>query len=200
MKKRIAEFLKSILAGLAISVGGMVYLACENKAVGAVLFSAGLITVVSFGLNLYTGRIGYVPENGGVFFADTVLSIPGNLVGCLIAGLLKSPIGAVETLCEAKLAKPLGGVLIDACLCGLLIYICVDIFKKRKTYLGILICIPTFILAGFEHSVADMFYLINARVFHWQAVVFVLVVVAGNAIGGLLIPLCLRLYDRLSAS
>ena len=78
--------------------------------------------------------------------------------------------------------------------CGILIFICVEIYKTRGTVLGILICIPTFILCGFEHSVADIFYFVNARIFSWQAVGVVLAVALGNALGALLIPAARRLY------
>ena len=77
-----------------------------------------------------------------------------------------------------------------AIFCGLLIFICVDIFKKKNTLVGIFFCIPVFILCGFEHSIADMFYLFNARVFSWEAVLFIAVVAVGNAVGGLFIPVC----------
>ena len=60
MNERANGILKSFLAGVAIALGGYVYLSCENKYVGAFLFSVGLLTVLYFGLNLYTGRIGYV--------------------------------------------------------------------------------------------------------------------------------------------
>lgn len=187
---RISELVKSFLAGLAISIGGMIFLACENKIVGACMFAIGLISVVLFGWNLYTGRIGYVLDQSKTFFLDTVLSVFGNCIGCLVAGVVRSPIGSVATVCENKLAKPLPTVLVDAIFCGLLIFICVDIFKKKNTLVGIFFCIPVFILCGFEHSVADMFYLFNARVFSWEAVLFIAVVVVGNAIGGLFIPVC----------
>ena len=175
--RTIGEFIKSILAGAVISIGGIVYLSCENKAVGALLFSVGLISVVMFGLNLYTGRIGYVPFKDKTFLLDTILSIPGNLLGCLAVGLAKMPVGAVGNVCAAKLDKPLWAVLVDGILCGVLIFVCVDIFKKHNRLLGILVCIPTFILSGFEHSIADMFYFFNARIFTVEAFVFILVAV-----------------------
>lgn len=197
MKTRAAEFLKAVAAGIMISVGGIVFLSCENRYIGAFLFSVGLITVVAFGFNLYTGKIGYVLENDRMFFLDTALSIVGNFIGCLIVGFLKSPVGQVAAVAEAKLAKPLTGAFIDAVFCGILIYVCVDIFKKRNNFIGILFCIPTFILCGFEHSVADMFYLVNARVFSLSALVFVLVVILGNAVGGLLFPVFSKICGTL---
>ena len=192
---RLYEFIKSIAAGIMISIGGMVFLSCDNRYVGALLFSTGLISVVLFGFNLYTGRIGYVLKNDRIFFIDTLLSILGNAVGCLI-GLLRAPIGNVAKICEDKLAKPLPQVFIDAVFCGILIFVCVEIYKKYGKLIGIVFCIPTFILCGFEHSIADMFYLFNARVFTPYALLFVAIVILGNALGGLLFPLLDKLKPK----
>ena len=48
---------RGVLAGLMISIGGYVYLGCENRVVGAVFFTVGLITITLFGFDLYTGKI-----------------------------------------------------------------------------------------------------------------------------------------------
>lgn len=192
MKKIAAGFVKSILAGLVVSLGGYVFLSCENKYVGSVLFSVGLLTVVYLGLNLYTGRIGYIFSQNCEERIDTLFSLPGNVLGCLCAGLLKPPVGQVESLVASKLTKPLSGVFTDGILCGILIFICVDIFKRKQNPIAILFCVPAFILCGFEHSVADAFYIANARAFSLESLWFLLVVAAGNAVGGVLIPLLLN--------
>lgn len=194
--KRVAEFIKSIMAGIMVSIGGVAFLSCENRYIGALLFSVGLISIVMLGMNLYTGKIGYVLENDKIFFVDTVLSVVGNAVGCLALGLAKAPIGSVAAICTAKLAKAPLAAFIDAILCGILIYVCVDIFKKKNTVIGIVFCIPTFILCGFEHSIADMFYLFNARIFSLQAVIFIAIIVAGNAVGGLFLPVLFRFVNK----
>lgn len=148
---------RGVLAGLMISIGGYVYLGCENRVVGAVFFTVGLITITLFGFDLYTGKIGYWLGQSRQERWQTLLSLPCNAVGCLIAGLARRPAGAVLALCEARLAKAPLTLLVDGIFCGILIFICVEIYKTRGTVLGILICIPTFILCGFEHSVADIF-------------------------------------------
>ena len=57
---------------------------------------------------------------------------------------------------------------------------------------GILFCIPVFILSGFEHSIADMFYFsLAGTVFQGRSLLFLLLVVLGNSLGGLFIP-CLQ--------
>lgn len=197
--KRLSGLLRALLAGFMISVGCTVFLASGNKYAGALLFSVGLMTVVFFGLHLYTGRICYVADNGAEYLLDTVLSVVGNFAGCALAGLMKSPVGSVAELCAGKLAKTLPEVLADAFLCGVLIYISVDIYKKRNSFIGILVCIPAFILAGFEHSVADMFYFINARSLTTEALGFLVTVILGNAAGGLFIPLVMRAVRALEA-
>lgn len=197
MKKRTAEFIKSTAAGVMISIGGAAFLSCENRYVGALLFCVGLISVVALGFNLYTGKIGYVLDNDGAFFADTLLSVIGNFVGCLAVGLLLSPVGNVTALTAAKLEKGLLTTFINAVMCGLLIYVCVEIYKRKNTFVGILFCVPTFILCGFEHSVADMFYFINAGNLSGAVFVFLLTVIAGNAVGGLFFPFLAKIKNKL---
>ena len=63
-KKYGRSFVRAILAGMMISIGCCVYLGCYSTArwVGAVLFAIGLMTVVGFRLDLYTGKVGYIVE------------------------------------------------------------------------------------------------------------------------------------------
>ena len=63
MKKIIDIFLRSLLTGVAIAIGGTVYLSCPNKYLGAFLFGIGLFVILSFGFNLFTGKVGYAVEN-----------------------------------------------------------------------------------------------------------------------------------------
>ena len=70
-------------------------------------------------------------------------------------------------------------------------YTAVWVYREKKTPLGILFCIPVFILAGFEHSIADMFYFALAGLYRLRSLWFLLLVVLGNSLGGLFIP-CLQ--------
>ena len=194
--ERLTEFVKSVLAGVMISIGGYVFLSCDNKYVGALAFCVGLISIVLLGLNLYTGRIGYTVDGSAKQRVDTAISVVGNLAGCALIGLLSSPVGAVAELCAKKLEKPWYRILFDAVMCGVLIYVCVEIFKRHKTVVGILFCIPTFILCGFEHSVADMFYFLNGRCVSWRSALFVLIVVVGNGLGSVIFHSCLLLAKK----
>lgn len=55
LKKFFKIFVPAVYSGLCIGIGGMVYLNCENKVVGAFMFCIGLLTILLFGFNLYTG-------------------------------------------------------------------------------------------------------------------------------------------------
>ena len=186
MMKKLAVFLRAIGAGIMISIGGAVYLSCDNKYVGAAAFCVGLISVVLLKLELYTGKVGYITTESRSFISDTLISIPGNLVGCALGGMICPPFGSAAALCAAKLTKSPPRVFIDAMLCGLLIYVCVEIWKRHQKLIGILFCVPAFILCGFEHSVADMFYFFNARSFSVGSLMFILIVIAGNGIGAVI--------------
>ena len=50
MKKIIDIFLRSLLTGVAIAIGGTVYLSCPNKYLGAFLFGIGLFVILSSAL------------------------------------------------------------------------------------------------------------------------------------------------------
>ena len=47
-----------------------------------------------------------------------------------------------------------------------------------------------FILSGYEHCVADMFYVSAAGCWSGDMLLRILVITAGNAVGGVLLPLC----------
>jgi formate/nitrite transporter FocA (FNT family) len=76
-------------------------------------------------------------------------------------------------------------------------FIAADFYKTRKSFTATFFCVPVFILSGFEHSIADMFYFCSAGVYSLDGVVFILTVIVGNAIGGVLIPVCRKyMYEN----
>jgi len=94
---------------------------------------------------------------------------------------------------EAKLSQEFYASLILGFFCGILMYIAVHNYRTNTgagRYIGIFTAVPVFIIAGFEHSVADMFYLsagITADKIP-QGLLFLLTVSVGNGIGAV----CLR--------
>ena len=212
MKKYISVFLLAILAGAAIAVGGAIYLVTENKVVGAIFFSVGLFTVCTKGLNLFTGKAVYIFDNKPVFLLDLAVIWIGNLVGAwAVAALLSLTrqtdklTEAASALAEAKANDSLLSLFILGIFCNICIYIAVDSYGKNShelgKYVGIVFGVTAFILAGFEHSVADMFYFAMAgRLFEGQVLLCLLVISLGNVVGGVLFPLGLKARDYLTES
>ena len=161
----------------------------DIKWVGAVLFAVGLTAVCAFNLDLYTGKVGYWVEKSPSYGLVLLVIIAGNLVGCLLIGLMM-PYDACGIAVEAKLDQEWYTAIFKGFMCGILMFIAVEFYKQRGSFLGIVFCVPTFIMAGFEHSIADMFYFFSAQVFSVDAVVYIILVIIGNGIGGMLVPFC----------
>lgn len=184
-----------VLAGICIAIGGSVFLACDIRYIGALLFSVALLTICYFGFSLYTGKIGYiVNRHTKKDVLDTITSILGNFLGCLVFGWLIAramPNLAEKSgeICAAKFLQSTESVLIRSYFCGILMYIAVWIFREKNSVIGIFTCIPVFILSGFEHSVANMFYITVGGAWGLQAAVYTLFAVIGNSLGGITIPL-----------
>lgn len=193
----LKKFLSGVSAGILISVGGSVFLACDSRYVGAVLFSVALLSICFKGYSLFTGKVGFIPEkHDGEALSVLFLGLLGNTVGVFFCGLclsfaLPAYRETAKGLCAAKLKLPMLSVLIRGIFCGILMYLAVSIYRDRKSTLGILFCIPVFILCGFEHSIADMFYFAAAGTVTGRMIAFILTVIAGNSIGGMLLP-CLN--------
>ena len=61
-------------------------------------------------------------------------------------------------------------------------------------YLAIIFAIMVFILAGFEHCVANMFYFTAGHAWSAKTALYLLVMTLGNSVGGVIIPLYTRLF------
>ena len=86
MKRYADIFLRALMTGFAIGIGGAVYLSCDNKYLGAFLFGTGLFVILSFGFNLFTGKVGYAVVNKPSYILDLIVIWLGNLAGTVIMG------------------------------------------------------------------------------------------------------------------
>lgn len=203
MKKYFDYLIRGILAGIMIGIGGTIYLSLDNRIVGSFLFSIGLLMICMYNMNLYTGKIGYVVVNKKSYLIELLLTLIGNFVGTYILslGILNTRFSAIgekaKIICDLKLSDKISSILILSCLCGILMYIAVNNYKKCSTsigkYMGIFMCVMVFILSGFEHSVANMFYFSVANMLSWNTVLYIFVMVMGNSIGAIIISL----YDNI---
>lgn len=207
MKKKVIELLnyliKGIYAGLMIGVSGCVYLSVENHIIGAFLFSLGLLTICMYGMNLFTGKVGYILINKVNYLFELLFTLIGNFIGTFTIGkvMLLTRFKDISKIAYSiglnKLNDNLLSIFILSSLCGVLMYIAVNNHKKINgeigKYIGIFLCVMVFILCGFEHSIANMFYFSIGSLWNFKALLYIFVMVLGNSFGSILIAL---FYNR----
>jgi len=185
----------SISAGILIAIGGSVFLSCDNRYVGAVLFSVALLCICYLGYYLFTGKIGNLADDHSKEnIAKLSVGLIVNLLVTFLLGMLIrfaiSNIGETAlTICQKKLEQSFLVTFIRAIFCGALMYLAVQIYKEKKTPIGIIFCIPVFILSGFEHSVADMFYFGASGIWDIKIISFEVAAILGNTVGSLILPI-----------
>lgn len=197
MKENGRIFLKAVAAGITIGIGGAVYLTLDNKVIGAVLFGVGLYTIVLNGLFLYTGKVGDLisAKDKKAYILQLVFTWLGNLAGTALAAAaisvtrIRNLGRTAEVICKTKLADTPHSILILAVFCGILMYAAVDGFRKKGNPLILFFCVTVFILCGFEHCIANMFYFSLAGAWSLRAVIYLLLMTLGNSVGGILLPL-----------
>lgn len=204
MKRIIDVFLRAVMTGFAIGIGGSVYLSCDNKYMGAFLFGTSLFVILSFGFNLFTGKVGYAVENKPSYIIDLILIWLGNLTGTAIMGgmILCTRIASIgekaAEICSVKFNDNLLSIFILAIFCGMLMFIAADGFKKIENPVGkmlaVFLPVMAFILSGYEHCIANMFYFTIAKVWSANTVLYLLVMTMGNAVGGMFIPFVKKFF------
>lgn len=176
-----------IMAGIYISFAGIcctmaavgVPIASTGKMVGAMLFPGGLSMVLLAGSELFTGNSLMVVsllekeitlkgmlKNWGIVWI-------GNLIGAMIiaAGpafghtmsLFGNGYGASAIATAAtKCSLTLGDALIRGILCNILVCVAVWISFAAKDVaskiIGVFFPVTFFVFSGFEHSIADMYF------------------------------------------
>ena len=195
--------IKSFIAGMLIGIGCVVFLMCPDRIVGSFLFSFGLFSILNMGLSLFTGKIGYLVLNlNWGFLRDLGITLVGNFLGTLAVAVLVKQTrleisDAVMAVTAIKLNDSYISMLILSVFCGMLMYLGVELFKTIESYLGkflsVMFAVMIFILAGFEHCIADMFYFNLAGNMN---LIVILIVILGNSLGGMLLCCLLTLGKK----
>ena len=182
IKNRIVNItLKSIGAGMCIALGLYAFLHLD-AILGSFVFSVGLLSVFTLSFYLYTGLVPYASIKSIPMLIHVVA---GNAIGCLIM-LLFPQLNSAGLIAASKLSEPLLAVFVEAVMCNILIYIAVEANKQHNT-ITVILAVATFIICGFEHSIANIALFAAARMFSVDIFVHLLITIAGNAFGGILI-------------
>lgn len=181
---KVHIFIKAVYAGFMIGIGGIVNLSVDNKVIGALLFSFGLLTIVTQGFYLYTGKIGFVKKFKELL--DMLVILAGNFAGTFIAAALAkmAHLDIDSTMLSGKkLDNSIFNIFLLSVFCGVMMYLAIDNYNKSKNIVFIIAPVMIFILSGFEHSIADMFYFNLAGVYSFKSFTYILVMAVGNGIG-----------------
>lgn len=185
----VPTLMLGILAGVFIAFGAMFYtLVITNqymglgsaRLVGGIAFSLGLILVVVGGAELFTGNNLIVMawadrkitttrllRNWGLVYIANLSGAVGAAALMFWSGTLSFGDGAVaETALEIAIAKvninPLQafirGILCNVLVC-LAIWLCFAAHDVAGKILAIIFPISAFVALGFEHSVANMYFI-----------------------------------------
>lgn len=171
--------LMGILAGMFIALAGVgatfgnVYV---GKIAGALIFPAGLAMVIAAGSELFTGNNLMVTalfskkitpkqllKNWGLVYL-------GNFIGAVLVAVLVVFSGAMDSISEAVIATASAKVnmgfmsaLLKGILCNFLVCIAVWMSFGADSISGkiaaVFFPVMLFVLCGFEHSIANMYYI-----------------------------------------
>ena len=172
----------AVLASILIGLGDYVLLKI-GAPLGAFLFALGLYGVCLLGANLFTGKCGFVLENKK--WRDLGIILLVNLAaGWLIGWAFSFADPAVH---EAAVAKSNTwdlslGFFLRSIFCGMIMYIAVKCYKLGSIW-GVFIGVPLFILAGFQHSIANVITAGAAMNWSWT----ILLCALGNFVGSVTI-------------
>lgn len=185
----LPEFMLSVVAGGSIGLGGMFFLIvladptlgfALQRLLGGTVFTLGLALVMIGGAELFTGNCLIVMAwcNGQIRTAEVLhnwtLVWCGNLVGALglvfllymahFADLNKGEAGAaVLKLAIGKMAPDMVTIFFKGILCNLLVCLGVWLAYAGRSVtdkmIGMWLPVSCFVAAGFEHCVANMFFL-----------------------------------------
>ena len=221
-------FILGILAGIFIGIGGVAYEMATatiggalGKLVGACMVPAGLALVLIAGSELFTGNCLLVIPllEGEVTFGGVlrnwVCVYLGNFVGSTILAFLvafgHSPslldgglLDVVMSVASGKVALSFGDAFLRGIVCNMMVCLAVWMSFAGKTVAskiaGLYFPIMIFVMAGFEHSIANMYYLmvgIFSNSIYWVGDAAVnlgaaltknlLPVTLGNLVGGMAI-------------
>ena len=206
--KYLFSIFKGILAGLAIGLGGFLFVVMTyalpnelGKILGALLFPIGLSIVCIFKLFLFTGKIGLVFEakQNKDFYINLPLMYIGNLIGSLALGYLCfaifkntdlflriSNIAINKTNFDAGYEYYLM-LIVKSLITGLCVYLAVKSYGLIKNkIIGvflIFVFIFIFVYIGGDHCVANMYYFSFANSWTGYAILNIVLATICNSIG-----------------
>lgn len=218
VNKWLSYIIDGILSGITLGVGGMVSFSSDNRYVGAFLFSLGLFTIVQFRYGLFTGKVGYIVNREPAYILEVLVTLISNAVGTFISAILlrqtrffTTVVSGMEQTIEERVSAAVDGKIHDdplsifvlAAFCGMLMFTAVEVNRQCRAkgnfvgaLFGVVFPVVVFIICGFNHCIADMFYYFFCGCPDVpDAILYFVLAVLGNAAGGMFIPAMKKLSN-----
>lgn len=195
MKKLIS----AIMAGMYIGLGATCYLMLDSKVAGAFFFCVGIFLVINYYNYLFTKVVPYF-THGKYSVGDVAVTFAGNLIGGILYSfaisltrLAPKLTVKVNDIMSVKLGDNYLSLFIMAFFCAMLVAYATfgeKIYPDNKllAVLFTFLFIMAFVICGFDHIVANMFYYSFHAIengFAWSMLPSFLIVLCGNIAGGL---------------
>ena len=162
-------FLNGILAGVCIGIGGLLFLKTKEYTNNTVLGAL----FFSIGLILIC-NFGFFLYTGKIcYLFDYKSDDIGFYALQLITGIIGNYLGALGFASLKVINNNFG------------------------KYVVLIMCVAGFIICGFEHCIANMFYISLDNTITLQSFLMILYVIIGNTIGGLIVPLVNKVVKKL---
>ncbi len=200
--------LGALFATLVLSDAGLSF--AIARVLAGVVFSLGLILVVVAGAELFTGNnllvmacvagrisVGKLLANFAIVYVANFIGAAGLAAIVALSSHAQMADGAIGrtavTIATAKVALPFGEAFFRGVLCNILVCLAVWLAMAGRTVtdniLAIIFPIAAFVAAGFEHSVANMYFLPLGIFLHADIILAdmlrnLLPVTLGNLVGG----------------
>ena len=218
VNKWLSYIIDGILSGITLGVGGMVSFSSDNRYVGAFLFSLGLFTIVQFRYGLFTGKVGYIVNREPAYILEVLVTLISNAAGTFISAILlrqtrffTTVVSGMEQTIEERVSAAVDGKIHDeplsifvlAAFCGMLMFTAVEVNRQCRAkgnfvgaLFGVVFPVVVFIICGFNHCNADMFYYFFCGCPDVPAaILYFVLAVLGNAAGGMFIPAMKKLSN-----
>ena len=186
---------RSMAAGMAIGLAGLLNCYLGGRLQGSIAFGLGLLVVLALKLDLFTGKM-RAWHDKDVNWKEMIIIFLGNGMGVFfmycfgtaLPGYLQIKETATAIM-AARSELGIGFIFIRAMICGICVQMAVDMWNKNwfagnaHPFLAMLPA-TAFVLLGCNHCVADLFYLFYSNAFNqsWQ----ILEAIIGNIAGAML--------------
>lgn len=183
MKLKLNLITKSIMAGVLIAIGGLALLVKSP-----LYFGFALLTICLGNLSLYTGKVGFANKKN---WKDLPIILLFNVVGVIISvyafhslACYEIALAKAQEVTQLKLSVGYIDTFISSVFCGLILFYACAVFNRFKgVEWFVWLAVTVFVLCGFNHVIADLFYFLMAGT---VSIPHLIAILLGNSVGSIL--------------